>query len=995
MSASPDIEWKNQLRDKAKSLVSDLPASGFSVSTLDELLHELQVHHIELEMQNEELRQARDIIEQSRDKYTELYESSPISYITLGSTGQITGINLTGAAQFGDDRKKLLDCRFSHFICAEDRDRWERHFIHTLKTDGVQVCELKAKRSDASVFDASLNCQRVFENNKVAGVRIALTDTTAQNEATQTLRLSEEAYRSSFNQAAVGIARLALDGKWLEVNQQLCEIVGYSRSEMLQLTFQDITSPDDLGGDLEYLGNLLDGTIKAFKSEKRYIHKSGEAIWVNIAVATEINPDGSPKAFIAVIENIAERKKLENTLAASEKEFRSLAEAMPQIVWITRPDGWNIYFNQQWVDYTGLTFEESYGHGWNKPFHPDDQKRSWDAWQNAVSNNGTYSLECRLRRADGEYRWWLVRGEPALDDAGNIYKWFGTCTDIHEIKQAEQELQVAATAFEAQVGIMVTDSNSQIIKVNQVFSVQSGYSPVEIVGKTPRLLKSGRHDADFYAAMWNSISANGFWQGEIWDRRKDGEIYPKWMTISSIKDKDGNVTQYVCTQNDISERKAAEMAIANLAFYDPLTQLPNRRLLQDRLLQALASSERTGNYGALQFIDLDHFKTINDTLGHPMGDLLLQQVAQRLTACVREGDTVARLGGDEFVVMLEDLSQEVFEAAARAEAIGEKIIATLNQPYLLGNHESRNSPSIGISLFNDHQQKPEELFKQADIAMYQAKKAGRNTLRFFDPEMQHSINAHAALENELRKALEYRQFHLHYQIQVDSNRSPLGAEALIRWIHPERGLIPPSEFIPLAEETGLILPLGKWVLETACAQLYVWKQNDLTRNLKLSVNVSAKQFHEIDFVAQVQTALLLYDINPALLKLELTESMLVGNIEVIVATMEELKATGVRLSLDDFGTGYSSLQYLKRLPLSQLKIDQSFVREIVADSSDRAIVNTIIAMAHNLNLNVIAEGVETEDQRQILEYSGCHQYQGYLFSKPVPIDKFEALLGLV
>ena len=439
-------------------------------------------------------------------------------------------------------------------------------------------------------------------------------------------------------------------------------------------------------------------------------------------------------------------------------------------------------------------------------------------------------------------------------------------------------------------------------------------------------------------------------------------------------------------------RKAAENEIQSLAFYDPLTHLPNRRLLLDRLRQALASSARSGREGALLFIDLDNFKTLNDTLGHDIGDLLLQQVAERLTSCVREGDTVARLGGDEFVVMLEDLSEHDLEAAAQAEVIGEKILATLNQFYHLGTHEHHSTPSIGITLFNDHERDIEELLKQADIAMYQAKKSGRNAMRFFDPQMQETINARAALENELRIALENRQFQLYYQVQVDSSHRPMGAEALIRWIHPERGLIPPAQFIPLAEETGLILPIGQWVLETACAQIKAWQQDEITRSLVLAVNVSAKQFRQIDFVAQVQAVVYRYAINPKLLKLELTESLLLEDIEDTIASMIELKEIGVQFSLDDFGTGYSSLQYLKRLPLDQLKIDQSFIRDLASDSSDRAIVRTIIAMARGLNLDVIAEGVEMEDQRYSLLGKGCTHYQGYLFSKPVPIEKFDALL---
>jgi EAL domain-containing protein (putative c-di-GMP-specific phosphodiesterase class I) len=368
-------------------------------------------------------------------------------------------------------------------------------------------------------------------------------------------------------------------------------------------------------------------------------------------------------------------------------------------------------------------------------------------------------------------------------------------------------------------------------------------------------------------------------------------------------------------------------------------------------------------------------------------------VAERLTAVVREGDTVARLGGDEFVVMLEDLSEVALEAAAQTEAIGEKILVAISQLYLLDKHEHHSTSSIGATLFNNHQSGIDELLKQADIAMYQAKKAGRNTLRFFDPQMQETINSRANLESELRKALEREQFQLYYQIQVNHSGHALGAEVLIRWCHPERGIVSPFHFIPVAEETGLILPIGEWVLNSACAQLGLWQRNPSTEHLTLSVNVSAKQFRQPDFITQVKTALQQHSTNPARLKLELTESMLLEHVDLTIATMIALKEIGVRFSLDDFGTGYSSLQYLKKLPLYQLKIDQSFVRDIADDISDQAIVRTIIAMAQTLNLNVIAEGVETEQQLQLLQSCGCTTYQGYLFSQPVPIAEFEALLG--
>jgi diguanylate cyclase (GGDEF)-like protein len=446
------------------------------------------------------------------------------------------------------------------------------------------------------------------------------------------------------------------------------------------------------------------------------------------------------------------------------------------------------------------------------------------------------------------------------------------------------------------------------------------------------------------------------------------------------------------TVRDITARKNAEQQIHQLAFYDSLTRLPNRRLLMDRLHQAFAAGARSGQSGAVLFLDLDNFKKLNDTKGHDIGDQLLIEVARRLESCVRNGDTVARLGGDEFVVVLESLSGVSAEAAAQAELVAEKIRAILSKPYLLKEHQHHTTPSIGIVLFCGHQDSLDDLLKYADIAMYQAKTSGRNAIRFYDPAMQAAIEARAELEDELRLAYEKRQFCLYYQIQVDSMRRPLGAEVLLRWEHPERGLVSPAQFIPLAEETGQIVRIGLWALQTACAQLKAWQHDALTRDLTLAVNVSAKQFRQTDFVAQVQRVLLESGAKSSHLKLELTESIVLENVEDTINTMREIKMLGVGFSMDDFGTGYSSLQYLKRLPLDQIKIDQSFVRDIASDPNDAAIVQTIIAMTDALGLNVIAEGVETEAQRDFLDKHGCHAFQGYLFGKPLKVEQFEALL---
>ncbi len=574
-------------------------------------------------------------------------------------------------------------------------------------------------------------------------------------------------------------------------------------------------------------------------------------------------------------------------------------------------------------------------------------------------------------------------------------------------KRAEQNLRIAAAAFESQEAMMITDANTVILQVNSAFTASTGYESEEVVGKTPRILKSGYHDADFYRAMWEDIRTKGSWQGEIWDKRKDGTIFPKWTTISVVRDEYGAVSHYVSSHYDITERKQSEQKIKHLAYFDQLTGLPNRTLLLDRLNEIMAEMQ-DGSYGALLFIDLDNFKTLNDTLGHHMGDLLLKQVAQRLAACVRAGDflarmesgpevkpsrmgdLVARLGGDEFVLVLSGLSGDKIEAAAQTDAIGKKILALLNKPYQLKDVEYHSTPSIGATLFLGQQSAIEDLMKQADLAMYRSKASGRNSICFFNPSMGSALIQRTTLEDDLRRAVEDRQLQLYYQAQITRDGHIIGAEALLRWQHPVRGLVMPAQFIPLAEESKLILSLGNWVLETACLQLAAWSKHSEMAQLSLSVNVSAQQFHQHDFVDQVKTVLEKTGADPHLLQLELTESLLLANVEGVIKKMTALKAIGIGFSLDDFGTGYSSLAYLKRLPLDHLKIDRSFVRDVLINPNDAAIANTIIALAKTLGLDVIAEGVESESQRIFLEQAGCSIYQGYFFCLPIPLEEFEA-----
>ncbi|MCH8622315.1 EAL domain-containing protein [Undibacterium sp. TS12] len=575
----------------------------------------------------------------------------------------------------------------------------------------------------------------------------------------------------------------------------------------------------------------------------------------------------------------------------------------------------------------------------------------------------------------------------------HVQQYVALLRDITDKKLADQELQIAAMAFETEEGILITDANLVILRVNHAFTRITGYESDEAVGQSTRMLQSGRHDELFYKQMWDEIRLNNRWHGELWNRRKNGEIYSERLVISAVLGRDGKVSNYVGSFNDITEHKVSEERIHQLAFYDPLTGLPNRRLLLDRLARALSLSRRHQRYGAILMIDLDNFKTLNDTQGHYMGDQLLAQIGKRIHACVRSDDTVSRTGGDEFVVLLEGLHEELQHAADLAENVAEKIRKTLSETFNLGHIDYDSSGSMGITMFGVEAIGIDELLRRADMAMYQAKASGKNNVRFFDPSMQAALEFRTAMETDLRQALAYGQFILHYQLQVSALGDPIGAEVLLRWRHPVRGLVSPLDFIPLAEETGMILPIGLWVLETACKQIATWKDDPVKSGMQLAVNVSARQFRHPGFVDDVKRILQETGANPILLKLELTESVVLEDVAIVIEKMQAIKILGVGFSMDDFGTGYSSLSYLQRLPLTQLKIDRSFVHNLPDDVNNANIVRTIISLGASLDLNVIAEGVETEQQRDFLLQSGCQAYQGYLFCKPVPIEEFDILIA--
>ncbi|MET0085085.1 MAG: EAL domain-containing protein [Sedimenticola sp.] len=620
--------------------------------------------------------------------------------------------------------------------------------------------------------------------------------------------------------------------------------------------------------------------------------------------------------------------------------------------------------------------------------HPDDRDYVNKAYTESVKNREPYDIEHRLLLEDGTLKYVKERCETFYADDGTPLRSIGTIQDITEKKESEEKLHQAAAMFEnTSEGVLVTDTQGNILAVNKAFTEISGFSEDEVLGKNPRLWKSEHHDRSFYQTMWASLNQAGYWRGEIWNRHKNGEVYPCWQTITAVKGKSGNILHYVSLMSDISAIKESQAQLEHLAHHDPLTNLPNRLLFNARLTHALERARRNGSGVGVMFLDLDNFKPINDGLGHPVGDKVLQAVAERLSTQVRENDTVARLGGDEFAILLEETS----EAEASAHLAG-KILSAFDAHYLIEGQELYLTTTIGISLYPMDGKDVTTLLKNADAAMYQAKEQGKNRYCFYTQDLTKAALERLQLENDLRVALNRSEFSVYYQPQYSLVTGRLeGAEALVRWQHPERGLISPDKFIPIAESTGGIIPLGEWVLREACARIKALQ--DLGHDtLRIGVNVAGQQIQHGGFVKTVAKVLEETGLDPQCLELEVTESFIMRQADRAIETLEELRALGVTLAIDDFGTGYSSLSYLKRLPINKLKVDRSFVMDIPQDINDMAITRAVIALGKSLQLAVIAEGVETQEQQDFLKKEGCDEAQGYYYSRPVPEQEFTKLL---
>jgi len=852
--------------------------------------------------------------------------------------------------------------------------------------------------SDGRNLDLALN--PIVTDGQVTGISVFGKDVTEYKQSEYALREVEKKYQAIFEGALEGLYQTTPDGKSLTANPAFAKMLGYDSAEEVVAAIQD-TAHDAwaIPNERAKFMRLLDqqGVVRNY--ECQFKRKDGSAIWVSVNCRKVYGTDGEPVYIEGFIQDICERRQSEMQLRDSEERYRTVFQTSADGITVSQmSDGRYIDVNKAFLDLIGATREEIIGHTSLELHVWADPKARNKVVAALKKRLGFRHMEIEYVRKDGQTVWVLMSAS-SIEIRG-VACILAVVRDITEAKAAESRLATTndalklseeryRVAFQTSIDAININrlTDGLYVDVNQAFLDIMGYTRDEVLGKSSINLEVWANPRD-RQTMIHMISQHANCRGlEVQFKKKNGDVF--WGQMSASEMELDGVRCILSVTRDISTAKAAENEIRNLAFYDPLTGLPNRRLLLERLRQGLAAGPRSGRLKALLLVDLDNFKTLNDTLGHQAGDLLLQEIARRVAVCVHENDTVCRSGGDEFIVILEELSEVAEEAATQAKDFGEKILALIREPYRIDSRESLPTSSIGITVFGDRPGTTDGILQQADIALYQAKAAGRNTIRFFSPALQATINARATLEEELRTAIKKRQLQLYYQPQIDHG-SLTGAEALVRWNHSKRGIVPPNDFIPLAEETGLIIALGDWVLDAACRQIAAWEDSEQMAGLILAVNISAAQFRQPDFVEKVLATLKRTGANPEKLKFELTESMLVENLEDIINKMTELKSRGLSFSLDDFGTGYSSLAYLKRLPLDQMKIDRMFVHDMLADSTSGSIAQAILAMGNAMGLAIIAEGVETEEQRDFLANLGCHFYQGYLFSRPLPVQKFES-----
>ncbi|KMM78577.1 PAS domain S-box-containing protein/diguanylate cyclase (GGDEF) domain-containing protein [Pseudomonas deceptionensis] len=800
----------------------------------------------------------------------------------------------------------------------------------------------------------------------------------------QALRSSEYHYRSLIESLSAIAWETRLDGDaYTYVSPQAEVLLGYPIADWSSPGFWSrILHPDDQAKAQA----CRDKEVSAGHNHSldyRVVTADGNTLWLrDIASITTHNQQAVLRGLMI---NISDNKQVEEALRLSEEKFAKAFHASPDGLLITRQsDGLMIETNEGFSQLSGYDSDASLHHSTLDLHLWVDLEQRVELLRRLEENGFARDFRCSIRHRDGRIRLCEISSYPLMIGTENCI--LTIARDITERHQMQEKLQQTATVFESTAeGIVITDPQQVITAVNRAFTEITGYSESEVLGQTPRIMASGQHNSLFFAEMWHQLSKDGHWQGEISNKRKNGEIHPNWMTISTVRNSDNLATHFVGVFSDISSLKHAQSRLDHQAHHDPLTNLPNRLLFERRLREVLTDQRRNGQHGAVLFLDLDRFKNINDSLGHPVGDLLLNGIATRLKEQLRDIDTVARLGGDEFIILLPGLKHP-----RDADLIADKLLACFSAPFPAGEHELFISASIGISVYPEDGTEVATLIKNADTAMYRSKLKGRNRVERYTQDLSAQASARVSLEQDLRRALERDQLALFYQPKISlRDLSLVGAKALIRWNHPELGEIPPERFIHLAEENGMIIQIGDWMLERVCQQLHAWHQIYEPFG-PISVNLASSQLHSPKLLARIHQLLKTYELKPGCLQLKITENVITSQTEEAFVVLLQLKQLGVQLSIDDFGTGYSSLSYLKHLPLDTLKIDQSFIRGLPNDAHDAAIVRAIIALGRSMQITIIAEGVETRAQQDFLTKAGCEQIQGRIVSAPLPAEEFAA-----
>jgi len=909
------------------------------------------------------------------------------------TAGVYLGCNPMFSRLFGVSEADVVGKTDFDFVDKEQADSFREHDLNAMAAGKPSINEewlTFAGDGSRGLFE-TVKTPMLDSEGRLVGVLGIARDITARVAAERALHESQKRAQQYLNIAGVMLIALDADGRVQLVNRRGCEMLGATEADVLGKDWFDHFLPERLREETrDVFGQMLaDKADLAEYMENAILTQGGEeriVAWHNAILRDEA---GKVNGVLSSGEDVTESRRAEQALRDSRKSLRLLLDSMTEAAYGIDADGNCTFVNRAFLKIMGFRDEgEVLGKSIHALIHHSHADGSAYPASDCkihlayLTNQAINVSDEVFWRKDGvaiPVEYW---SSPIVTD-GTVVGAISTFIDITGRRHAEAQIGLAAKVFEQSgEGIIITDAGRNIIMVNQAFTAITGYSEAEALGQNPRMLSSGRHDKAFFSGMWEAVATEGRWQGEVWNRRKDGSLYPESLSVIRVLDAKGDVTHYIGIFSDITRHKETQAHIQRLAHFDPLTGLPNRALLGDRIRHELSAAQRNHTQLAILFVDLDHFKNVNDTLGHRVGDELLITVAARLKSAVREVDTVSRQGGDEFILILPDTD------ADGAAHVAEKLLEAVAQPYQIEGFELSVTLSIGIALYPADGGDFEALSKSADAAMYRAKHDGRNTYRFFTAEMQARSAHNLQMENALRRALERGQLQLHYQPQISLQDGRLiGIEALLRWEHPELGMVAPADFIPIAEESGQILQIGEWALRSAVQQMKVWMDRGLVP-MTMAVNLSAVQFRHPHLPELVARILDEVSLPSQFLELELTESVAMDDAPAAIAVMDNLHQCGIRMSIDDFGTGYSSLSYLKRFKVHRLKIDQSFVRNIGEDPEDQAIVKAIISLAGSLGLLTIAEGVETEGQLAFLREQGCHEVQGYYFSKPLPAEQF-------